>query len=196
MLFVIVLFIVFIVITSLIIKSIDFDRIEIKQAGNKGERIAKSIIKDILFENDYYLYNVKIQYKNRKTELDNLIINEYGIFIIEVKNLNGKLVGGENDYEWTKYKQSYDDTFVKKVKNPIKQVKREASILGNLLKEKGIYTWVNGYVYFVNNNSTIRDKHILNNVDEINKRIHTTKKKKLSNQTINEIKAIICDALK
>lgn len=30
-------------------------------------------------------------------------MNQYGIFIIEVKNYSGKLVGTEDDYEWQKY---------------------------------------------------------------------------------------------
>lgn len=55
-----------------------------------------------------------------------MVINRYGVFIIEVKNYKGELVGNGDDYEWKKYKTTgAGNTYEKTVKNPIRQVKRQ-----------------------------------------------------------------------
>lgn len=200
--FFVLILIVFCIFISTIISSLsssssfgtsyeEIQKKEIKYAGNFGEKIANKVIKQALNREDYLLNNVKLNYEGQKTELDNLIINKYGIFIIEVKYYVGRLEGDIDDYEWIKYKDSYDDTFVKNVKNPIKQVNREVFILSKVLKENSIYNWINGYVYFVNNNSPVDDKAVLNDVDEIIKVLHTSNRKLLSENEIKTILAVI-----
>ncbi len=68
---------------------------EKKRAGRVGERITNVILKEILNDDDVLIPNVKLNYRGKQTELDNLIVNDRGIFIIEVKNWSGDLVGGE-----------------------------------------------------------------------------------------------------
>ena len=75
-----------------------------KQEGNRGEYIATRIIKEVLNGEDILLTNIEASFENSHTELDDLIINQNGIFIIEVKNLSGDLYGDENSPKWTKYK--------------------------------------------------------------------------------------------
>lgn len=98
---------------------------EEKRVGRQGERIATNIIKRVLREDDYLFTNVPVSYDGKNAELDNVVVNKYGVFIIEVKYYKGRLYGAEDDYEWQKYKDDgYGNTFEKNVKNPIKQVKR------------------------------------------------------------------------
>ena len=75
-----------------------------RRAGHRGEIIATDSIKRVLREGDYLLTNVSISYDGRLAELDNVVVNKYGVFIIEVKNYKGRLYGEENDYTWKKYK--------------------------------------------------------------------------------------------
>ena len=57
------------------------------------------------------------------------------MFIFEVKNYKGQLYGNEDDYNWEKYKDDgYGNTFVKEVKNPVKQVKGRFISLRNIWK--------------------------------------------------------------
>lgn len=70
-----------------------------KRAGKKGEFFATNVIKSTLREDDLLFTNINISYDGRPAELDNVVVNQYGIFIIEVKNYSGKLVGTEDDYE-------------------------------------------------------------------------------------------------
>ena len=77
---------------------------EEKRVGRQGERIATNIIKRVLREDDYLFTNVPVSYDGKNAELDNVVVNKYGVFIIEVKYYKGRLYGAEDDYEWQKYK--------------------------------------------------------------------------------------------
>ncbi len=110
-----------------------------KQAGRYGEKVATALIKEVLRDGDILLNNIPVSVDGSRTELDNVIINSYGIFIIEVKNYSGKLHGEEDDKEWLKIKITPGgNTYSKIVKNPIGQVKRQEYILSKYLKQHGI----------------------------------------------------------
>ena len=144
-----------------------------KRAGRMGEHIANAVISEILQEDDLLFSNVEIMADGKQTELDNVIINSNGVFIIEVKNFSGELFGSEDDYEWIKTKMTYGGFFYQKsVKNPIKQVKRQIYILSQFLKKNGINVWVNGYVFFVQGNAPFESPFILMTQHDINITIH------------------------
>lgn len=71
-----------------------------RTAGKYGELRATSVIKSVLRDDDSLFSNVSIIYEDRPAELDCVVVNRYGVFIIEVKNYAGYIVGKENDYEW------------------------------------------------------------------------------------------------
>lgn len=122
---------------------IDFEQREIKRAGNKGEEFFNSRINELLNENDIHLNNIVIESNNKEIEIDNLIINENGIFIVEVKNYVCRLYGDIEDKYWTKYKTAVSgETYSKKVKNPIKQARTQFYFLKEFLKENGIWMWI------------------------------------------------------
>ena len=75
-----------------------------RRAGRLGERFASSLIRETLEEDDVLLTNVSIFADGKQTELDNVIINSCGVFIIEVKNYYGEIFGDEDDHEWIKNK--------------------------------------------------------------------------------------------
>jgi hypothetical protein len=144
-----------------------------RRAGRLGEVLVSDLINDVLNADDHLLTNVRIKADGKETELDNLIINSYGIFIVEVKNYNGTLYGDSDDYEWTKIKiNAAGYSFVSQVKNPIKQVKRQIYILSQFLKQHGYHIWIEGYVFFVRGNCPIADPCVLHNEEEIDKVLH------------------------
>ena len=114
-----------------------------KRAGRYGEKYAASVIKSVLREGDTLLSNVSIAYDGRPAELDCVVVNKNGVFVIEVKNYVGVLFGKENEYEWKKYKKTAaGNVYEKTVKNPIKQVKRQVYILAKYLEYYGVDVWV------------------------------------------------------
>lgn len=157
-------------------------------AGRKGELKAARIIRSVLNENDVLINNVSISVEGKETELDNVVINNCGIFIIEVKNYKGLLEGKEDDFEWNKFhKSSGGKIYLKTVKNPIKQVKRQIYILSQYLQKNGIRTWVSGYAYLLDNNSPVESEMLLTSIDDIEKTIHTPGRKQLNSEMISKI---------
>lgn len=144
-----------------------------RAAGRQGEKFATTIIKEVLREGDYLFTNVSVEYDGKETELDNVIVNRNGVFIIEVKNYHGTLYGREKDFEWKKYHITpAGNMYEKDVKNPIKQVNRQVYILSRNLSGRGISVWVEGYVFFVMNNSPVKSRFILESRNDIDRAIH------------------------
>lgn len=95
-------------------------------AGKQGEAVAANAIVSILRDDDRMFTNVEVSYGDMRTELDVVVVNKSGVFVIEVKNYSGCLSGSESDYEWEKHHTSRGgNTYVKTVKNPIRQIKRQ-----------------------------------------------------------------------
>ena len=159
-----------------------------RRAGRRGEVAATNAIRSVLRDDDQLFTNVEISFDDRPAELDNVVVNHYGVFIIEVKNYKGRLRGGEDDYEWIKRKvDGYGNVFVKNVKNPIKQVKRQVYILAKYLEYYGCRVWVEGYVLLVRGNSPVQSDVILSSVEDIDRVIHTPGRNRLTQQQVDAI---------
>lgn len=187
--------IIIIIIVAIAI-SVDFSNVTIesesKRAGRRGEVVATNAIKGVLRDGDLLFTNVEISYDDRPAELDNVIVNQYGVFIIEVKNYKGHLYGTEDDYEWKKYKDDgYGNTFEKNVKNPIKQVKRQIYILAKYLDYYGSRVWVDGYVLLIHGNSPVQSGYVLSSIQDIDRAIHTPGRNCLSKQQTEAISNLL-----
>jgi hypothetical protein len=158
------------------------DESEARRAGRRGEHFASRLISEVLDERDTLLTNVTLSYDGKRTELDNVIVNNRGVFIIEVKNYSGMLIGEEDDFEWVKNKVTdAGNIYQKTVKNPIPQVKRQIYILSGRLKQRKLDVWVEGYVFFVERNSPVRSDYVLDTRADINRVIHHGTNNNLSN---------------
>ena len=185
--FLIVLFAVVFILT----RPIQFEPPE-RKAGRDGEKYATQIIKECLNPEDYLLTNVFILSEGKMTELDNVVINGNGVYIIEVKNYSGELYGEEDDYEWLKNKVTYyGNIYQKHVKNPIRQVKRQIYLLSTYLKQNGIKIWVEGYVFLVENNSPVTSEYVLHARSDIDRAIHSKANRKISRQDVERIVSLL-----
>ena len=165
---------------------------EQKLAGMHGEKIAARAIGSVLRDDDSLFTNVSIEYDGKPAELDNVIVNKYGVFIIEVKNYTGYIVGNEDDYEWQKYKTTdAGNIYEKTVKNPITQVKRQIYILAKFLNYYGISVWVRGYALLLHGNSPVDSKYILSDLADIDRKIHTADRRMLDSKTVDSIKGLL-----
>lgn len=159
---------------------------ERRLAGERGEELVTAEIERVMRKDDYLFTNVEIPFKGKRTECDNIIINNFGVFIIETKNYSGSLSGNENDDKWVERKHFEE----KRVKNPIKQVRRQIDILSKLLKNNGLRAWIYGYAILIDNNSPVNSKYIIS-LDDIDRVIHTQGKNKLTNEQVEKISEII-----
>lgn len=161
-------------------------------AGKEGGLQAKKILNHYLNENDLLLNNLNISIHGRNTELDYVVINNNGVFIFEVKNFSGQLVGDEDDQYWNKYKISRGNKeYIKKIRNPIKQLKREIYLLKEYLKYYGVDLWIEGYVLFVNMNSPVESEYTVNDKSEIDDILHLRRNQVLTKNQIEKIISIL-----
>lgn len=161
---------------------------EQKRAGIRGEWKAEEVIRSVMRDDDRLFRNVSVVFEGRPAELDNVIVNKYGVFIIEVKNYKGRLVGTENDYEWLKYKTTdAGNLYASAVKNPIRQVRRQAGVLAKYLRYYDVDVWVSGYAIMLRGNSPVDSEYVLTTVYDIERAIHTPARQMLNAQTVERI---------
>ena len=164
---------------------------EHERVGRQGEETVRKAMEGILRDKDRLLTNVEIEYEDRRAELDCVVVNQYGVFIIEVKNYKGRLVGGEEDYEWEKYKTTEaGNTYEKTVKNPIRQVRREVYLLASYFRHFGVDAWVEGYTILLYDNSPVDSKYVLHGVADIDRAIHSSRNR-LDAKSIDKITGLL-----
>lgn len=159
-----------------------------ERAGRHGEEIAVEIISRVLKEGDHLLTNIEIAYDGRRAEMDCIVVNKFGVFIFEVKNYSGQLVGDEDDYEWQKVKiTDSGNMYAKQVKNPIRQLKRQVYLLAHYLQDHRIRVWVEGHVILLHQNSPVDSGYVISSLSDIDRAIHTEGKKRLHPKEIGQI---------
>lgn len=119
-------------------------------SGIRGERNATNLLATLP---DYYtvFQNVILTYDDRKSEIDNIVVGKSGVFIIEVKNHKGHIVGDLNEKYWTQNKMGRGGTpYANTIYSPVRQVGTHIYRLANYLTQSGINTYIEGMVYFTN----------------------------------------------
>lgn len=165
-----------------------------ERAGALGEAAVSAVILSVMREGDTLYNNVPIEYDGKMTELDNVVANKYGVFIIEAKNYSGVLSGGEDDYEWEQQKLTdAGNWYIKSVKNPIRQVKRQVYILANYLRYYGVDVWVEGYAFLVYSNSPVESPYILCTAEDIDRAIHHPGRRHLDAKALASIDFLLND---
>lgn len=86
----------------------------------------------LFLDNQTYrsLNNVTLNTSNGTTQIDHVIASRYGIFVIEAKNYQGWIFGGERQAEWT---QSFPGGKKFKFQNPLRQNYRHIKALSEFL---------------------------------------------------------------
>lgn len=130
-------------------------------AGAQGEAAVSAVIRSVLREGDTLYNNVAVEFDGKAAELDNVVVNEYGVFIIETKN----------------YADSEDDH----------QREQQVYILANYLKGYGMDVWVEGYAYLVYSNSPVESPYILRTTEDIDRAIHRPGRTRLDAKALASI---------
>jgi len=73
--------------------------------------------------------NVTIPTANGTTQIDQVIVSRYGIFVVETKNMDGWIFGSENDKQWTQNLFGHKYRF----QNPLHQNYRHTMALSEFL---------------------------------------------------------------
>lgn len=99
--------------------------------GWVGEAMGGLAAKLFLDGKDYRsVNNVTLETSNGTTQIDHVIVSRFGIFVVEAKNYQGWIFGGENQAEWT---QSLPGGKKFRFQNPLRQNYRHIKALSEFL---------------------------------------------------------------
>ena len=184
------------IMVSMVLTSYFIKRGIIFRIGAKGEELGLS--QALNLPDGYHVFtNVTISHQNYSQETDLIIVGMKGVYIIEVKNHNGKIVGDAEAAEWVQYKVGRGGgRYSKKIHNPVKQVKGQVYKLSKFLKGQGINVWVEGVILFTNERVSVSVQNsnipILFPARRLNHYIMTCKNRQYLNKTlINQIVEMI-----
>jgi hypothetical protein len=87
--------------------------------GRCGEKKVRRIIGKTVEGKRYVINDIIFMHDGKTSQIDHIIINPRGVFVIETKNYSGKIYGSETQREWTQV-LAYGNV-KNKFYNPIKQ---------------------------------------------------------------------------
>ena len=125
------------------------------KAGIQGENAAADLLQS-LPESYLCLQNATVSYRGKASEMDLVVAGPTGVFIVEVKNRNGRITGNIEDKNWVQHKigrrgGEYDSSFY----NPTKQVGTHIYRLAHHLRSHGCDIHIHGAVLFPNPDSAL-----------------------------------------
>lgn len=88
-----------------------------KAQGQKGENEVNSVLSS-LGKNYVLMKSILLPTKSGSTELDHVLVSNYGIFVIETKNYSGSVYGDEDSGKWIHTDRKGNE---RKMYSPIKQ---------------------------------------------------------------------------
>ena len=98
--------------------------------GIIGEFLVNVAAKLQLDKNQYHLIkNVTLPTEDGTTQIDHIIVSEYGIFIVETKNMKGWIFGDEKQKFWTQKIYKHTNKF----QNPLHQNYKHIKTIQNAL---------------------------------------------------------------
>ncbi len=140
MLFLIILSIVLIIILAIYLK-------KPTTRGKRGENKVKCVIGETIENEQYVLNDLIITNAGKTSQIDHIVINPRGIFVIETKNYSGEIYGSENQREWTQV-LAYGN-IKNKLYNPLKQNATHVYLVKKIVGKLPVHS----LVVFVQNNT-------------------------------------------
>lgn len=99
--------------------------------GLIGETLLNVAIKIRLDKKKYQLlHDVTLQTEDGTTQIDHIIVSQYGVFVIETKNIKGWIFGNKNQKLWTQNIYKKKHTFQNPLHQNYKHIKTLEKLLG------------------------------------------------------------------
>lgn len=99
--------------------------------GYIGEKIVAAYLAGLNREKYHVIHNIMLKAEEDTTQIDHVIVSNFGIFVIETKNYSGFIFGDEKDSTWTQVFYRRKEKF----HNPIRQNYKHVMTLKNDLKD-------------------------------------------------------------
>lgn len=107
--------------------------------GVFGEFLVNVSAKFLLDKEQYHLIkNVTLPTEDGTTQIDHIIVSEFGVFVVETKNMKGWIFGSPNQKTWTQKIYKHSSKFQNPLHQNYKHVKTLESLLG--LNEQQVHS--------------------------------------------------------
>ncbi len=110
-----------------------FDQFQAEKAHFIGQ-IGESVVAEFAQENlskDYYLiHNIVLKSNAGTTQIDQIIVSPFGLFVVEIKNHKGWIWGDVNSPQWTQTLTSGKYRFQNPLRQNYKHIKALQALLG------------------------------------------------------------------
>jgi hypothetical protein len=125
------------------------------KAGVSGEKAATKVFQNL--SDDYTVFHdLTVIFEGKPSQIDHVIVGPTGVFIVETKNIKGRISGLIDESQWTVTKVGRKGgVYDKRLYSPVKQVGTHVYRLSNFLRDNTVHTWVQGVVYFSNHETKI-----------------------------------------
>ncbi len=116
----------------------------------------------------YVLNDVLFDTENKSCQIDHIVINENGVFVIETKNYSGRIYGTDSQQEWTQVLQY--GKVKNKLYNPVKQnqthIYELEKIIGKDTPIKSLIVFVQGNTKYISSKYVCSLKLIKKIIDQ------------------------------
>lgn len=159
---VVVLLVSIIIITS----AVSLHKPTVEEIGEAGEAQVREVIED--YNGEQYVFNNYMATRENKTsQIDHIVINKYGVFVIETKNYSGTIYGKVAYQKWTQVLAG--GSIKHKFYNPVKQ---NATHIYRICDNIPSYIKIRSIVVFVQNNVIHTDAENVIPLSRLHRYIH------------------------
>ncbi|MBQ3490862.1 MAG: NERD domain-containing protein [Clostridia bacterium] len=152
-----------------------------RRLGKQGEAKVKKLLKNTKSSKKKILNDVILEFEyGNTTQIDHILINEYGVFVMETKNYKGVIYGTEGKSYWKQYLKNKSFTFY----NPIKQNEGHIRHLKEMFGKKYPYYSV---IVFVGSTVKKIDSDVVFSLNELEYYLDSFNRKVLSPKDIRTL---------
>lgn len=150
------IYIILAVVALCIIACLSFFFSTPKAKGKRGEHLVRRIIGKTKVNEKYVFNDYIIENGDKSSQIDHILINPYGVFVIETKNYSGKIYGSKNQDKWIQVLQY--GKIKNELYNPLKQNATHIYRLKNILGDVPFRSLV---VFTQNNTEHISSENVI-----------------------------------
>ncbi len=126
------------------------------QAGIDGEQKAVTQLKGMLDDRYTIINCVNVYHNEQKSQVDNIVVGPSGVFVVEVKSVNGIVSGNGDERIWRVKRLVNGKPVTRESYSPIKQVQTHTKRTADYLKDEGFDVNVSGLVYYVDERTELQ----------------------------------------
>lgn len=104
-----------------------------KTKGKRGEMNVAFILKRLPHEDYHVINDLMLDLGGWTSQIDHVVVSRFGVFVIETKNYQGRITGGENSDSWTQNIFGHKYQFY----NPVHQNESHIKALRKVLGDTG-----------------------------------------------------------